>query len=288
MKSLVILALVSVLLVGPSQVVTAQPDAIPVTLAGSCTVEPMPQQHIDQLANQAATLTEPVTPAPIDLTQGQPVSDDVRAELSQVIQQAEACAQAQDLARLLSLYSDRFIVEQFFADEPIQIIPATEGTPAGGSVPEGATDQQDMLMVAVLLPDGRVAANVSSNAWGGDQRLHIFVEQDNHWLIDQIDATPGDFPVGGDTSVTIPAEAQSVVDLVLQDAATQLGIDPSTVTVTAIEAVDWPDSSLGCPEDGGVYAPVISPGYRITVSDGKTPLEYHTGPNDIIVACASS
>ena len=69
----------------------------------------------------------------------------------------------------------------------------------------------------------------------------------------------------------------------LQDAATQLGVDPALLTVTAIEAVDWPDSSLGCPEDGGVYAQVISPGYRITVTDGVSTLEYHTGLNDAFV-----
>ncbi len=77
-----------------------------------------------------------------------------------------------------------------------------------------------------------------------------------------------------------------MVELVLQGAATQLGVDPAALTVTGIDAVDWPDSSLGCPEDGGVYAQVISPGYRITVTDGTSTLEYHTGSNEAIVLCA--
>ncbi|HET9661754.1 MAG TPA: hypothetical protein VFP05_15610, partial [Thermomicrobiales bacterium] len=126
---------------------------------------------------------------------------------------------------------------------------------------------------------------VSSNAWGGDQRLYLFVQQDGAWLIDQIGSGPGDIPVGGPSDVTIPAEAQPLVDLVLQDAAATLGVDASSLSVAAIETVEWPDASLGCAEDGGVYAQVVSPGYRITVTDGTTSLEYHTGLNDAFVTC---
>jgi hypothetical protein len=283
MKSIIFVALAALLLFGPRDALAAKQDSTPI--AGGCTVEPMAQERIDELAAQAATPTAQVTATPVDLSQGQPVSDEVRAELSGVIQQAEVCAQMQDLHRLLSLYTDRFIVEQFFASEPVQIIETINGTPIGSTIPPGATDQEDMLMDAVLLPDGRVAANVSSNAWGGDQRLYIFVPQDGNWLIDSIGAGPGDIPVGGSSAVTIPAEAQPVVDLVLQDAATELGVDASALSVSAIEAVDWPDASLGCPEEGGVYAQVVSPGYRITVTDDTTSLEYHTGLNDAFVIC---
>ena len=254
-------------------------------IAGGCTVEPMPQDRIDELVAQAATPAVPVTAAPVDLQHGQPVSDDVQTELRLAIQQVEACAQLQDLPRLLALYSDRFIVEQVFASEPVQIVPTIDGTPIGGDVPPGATDQQDMLLDALQLPDGRIAATVSSNAWGGDPHLYIFVHQDGRWLIDEIGPVPNDSSAGGASDVTIPANAQRVVDLVIQDAASQLGADPDTLSVSAIEAVEWPDASLGCPEEGGVYAQVISPGYRITVTDGATSLEYHTGPNDAFVTC---
>lgn len=288
MKPFVIIALASVLFAGPRDLIAAQtPDGTPIVITGECVVEPMPQERIDELASLASTPIAPVTATPIDLSQGQPVSDGVRAELRAVIQQSEVCAQLQDLPRLLSLYSEQFIVEQFFADEPVQIVPTINGTPTGSSIPPGATDQENMLMDAVLLPDGRVAANVSSNAWGGNQRLYLFVQQDGRWVIDRIEGAPGEFPVGGESDVTIPAEAQAIVDLVLNDAATQLGVEPSALSITSIEPMDWPDSSLGCPEDGGVYAQVISPGYRIIVTDGAASLEYHTGPNDIIVACSS-
>ena len=254
-------------------------------MAGGCTVAPMSQARIDALATAAATPAAPVTVTPVDLSAGQPIDDDVRAELTFVIRQAERCAELQDLPRLLALHTDRFIVAQFFAIEPVQIVETTDGTPVVGSIPVGATDQEDMLMEAVLLPDGRIAANVSSNAWGGGQRLYFFAWQDGTWLIDEIGTAPGELPAGGEGTVTIPAEAQGVVDLVLQQAAMELGVDVSTLSVSAIEPVEWSDSSLGCPGDGGVYAQVISPGYRITVTNGATTIVYHTGPNNAIVTC---
>jgi hypothetical protein len=282
MKRLLPLAFLLALCLSSPFDVRAQ-NATPV--AGGCTVEPLSQERIDDLAAQASTPTALVTATPVDLSGGQPVGDDVRDELRFVIRQQETCAQLQDLPRLLSLYTDRFIVEQFFASAPVQIEQTTTGTPTGNTIPAGATDQEDMLMGAVLLPDGRIAANVSSNAWGGDQRLYLFAPQDGGWLIDEIYAGPGDIPVGGSDTVMIPAEAQSVVDLVLRDAAANFGVDASTLSVTAIEAVEWPDASLGCPEDGGVYAQVISPGYRITVTDDARTLEYHTGLSDAFVTC---
>ena len=139
MKRLISLAFLLALSLAVPLGVTAQ-NSTPI--AGGCTVEPMAQERIDELAAQAATPAVPVTATPVDLSQGQPVSDEVRAELSGVIQQAEVCAQMQDLHRLLSLYTDRFIVEQFFASEPVQIVETIDGTPIGSTIPAGATDSR--------------------------------------------------------------------------------------------------------------------------------------------------
>ncbi len=51
------------------------------------------------------------------------------------------------------------------------------------------------------------------------------------------------------------------------------------------EAVDWRDSSLGCPEPGKSYLQVITPGYRVVLqADGQT-YEYHTNREDRAVLC---
>ncbi|MEK8024035.1 MAG: hypothetical protein AAB229_09535 [Candidatus Hydrogenedentota bacterium] len=49
------------------------------------------------------------------------------------------------------------------------------------------------------------------------------------------------------------------------------------VEVLSAEAVDWPDSSLGLPEPGMMYAQVITPGHRVRLK-AKTDeiLEVHT------------
>jgi hypothetical protein len=286
MKRIVALAVVLAVIAMPTNRISAQ-EATPEFGAFGCTVAPMPQDRIDELAAMAEASPDAGLPTQaITLPDGASITSDVQAQLLETLFQINACSWANDLPRLLSLYSERFIVSQFFAPETVPIVPAPDRTPTDATPAPMPTDQQPMIFAAVQLPDGRIAALVSQNSWGGDRQIVWFVQQDGRWLVDQ--TTPAaDSELGGVSGIDIHPEAQPMVDLVLEDAAIQLGVEPSALTVTAIDTVDWPDSSLGCPEDGGVYAQVISPGYRITVTDGTTTLEYHTGPNDIFVLCAA-
>jgi hypothetical protein len=53
-----------------------------------------------------------------------------------------------------------------------------------------------------------------------------------------------------------------------------------------MEAMEWPNSGLGCPQSGQLYLQVITPGWVIEVrADGRT-LEYHTDSSDHFVFCA--
>lgn len=287
MKPLVILTLAFMLIATPRAATAVQPEGSPIVPSNGCTVEPMPQDRIDALAAMAAA--SPVAGLPtqaVTLPAGDSITSDVQGQLLDTLSQINACSWANDLPRLLSLYSERFIVSQFFAPETVPIVPAPERTPESAIPAPMPTDQQPMILAAVLLPDGRIAAQVSPNSWGGNQQIVWFVQQDGRWLVDK--TTPAmDIVPGEESAMEIPADAQTVVDLVLADAAMQLGLDPAFLTVSEIEAVEWPDSSLGCPEEGGVYAQVISPGYRIIVTDGASSVTYHTGPNDLFVSCAS-
>ncbi len=287
MKSFVIIALASILIAIPHGATAAQPEGTPiVSFANGCTVEPMPQQRINELAALAAASPFAGLPTQaVTLPDGTSITADVQAQLLNTLSQINACSWAKDLPRLLSLYSEHFILAQFFAPESVAIISASEKTPSSATPAPMPTDQQPMIFDAVQLPDGRIAAVVSANSWGGNQQIVWFVQQDGRWVVDE--SSPAATPAtGGGGGVVIPMEAQPVVDLVLADAAVQLGVDPSALTVTGLEAIDWPDSSLGCPEEGGVYAQVISPGYRITVTDGTSTLDYHAGPNELFVLCA--
>jgi hypothetical protein len=286
LKPLIIIALAALLIAVPRGAVTAQSGGTPIVPSNGCTVEPMPQERIDELAAMAAASPDAGLPTQaISLPEGTPITSDVQAQLQDTLFQINACSWANDLPRLLSLYSERFIVAQFFAPETVPIVAAPDRTPESATPVSMPTDQQPMIFEAVQLPDGRIAALISPNSWGGDRQIVWFVQQDGRWLVDMT-SPASDTESPGSGGSMIPADAQSVVELVLQDAATQLGVDPSALTVSAIEPTDWPDSSLGCPEEGGVYAQVISPGYQITVTDGSATLIYHTGPNDIFVPCA--
>ena len=52
--------------------------------------------------------------------------------------------------------------------------------------------------------------------------------------------------------------------------------------VDAVEA-EWRDSSLGCPERGMVYAPVLTAGYKVTLGVGRDRFVVHTTPDRTVV-----
>ena len=58
--------------------------------------------------------------------------------------------------------------------------------------------------------------------------------------------------------------------------AQRLGVPADSLTFVGAQAVNWPDTSLGCPKPGYVYAKVIVPGYRITFAHDGSNYEVHT------------
>ncbi|MGQ9675921.1 MAG: hypothetical protein ACUVX1_09660 [Chloroflexota bacterium] len=94
-------------------------------------------------------------------------------------------------------------------------------------------------------------------------------------------ATPPPRP----TSVPVPAEAARAVEACQRDLAKRLNVPAEEVTVLEVEEVEWPDSSLGCPEPGKMYAQVITPGYRVLLKAKSQTYEYHTDQGDNVVLC---
>ena len=58
--------------------------------------------------------------------------------------------------------------------------------------------------------------------------------------------------------------------------AERLSVTPDDLVFVSQEAVRWPDTSLGCPEPGHMYAKVIVPGYRFTFTYDGSSYEVHT------------
>lgn len=75
--------------------------------------------------------------------------------------------------------------------------------------------------------------------------------------------------------IELSAPEQMLADLATNDLAAELGVSPDEIKVTTVQAVDFPDSSLGCPEEGMMYAQVITPGYALMLEVDGTVYEYH-------------
>ncbi len=79
--------------------------------------------------------------------------------------------------------------------------------------------------------------------------------------------------------------AEKLILMAREDLAKREGIPLEKVTVLRVEAVEWGDTSLGCPEPGKFYAQVITSGYRIILSDGMREYEYHSDNQNRVVFC---
>jgi hypothetical protein len=77
--------------------------------------------------------------------------------------------------------------------------------------------------------------------------------------------------------------AQRMVDLAIADLAANLGIAPEEIFLVAVDPVDWPDSSLGLPEDGMMYLQVITPGFRMVLGHAEDRYVYHTDADDTVL-----
>ncbi|MEW6770440.1 MAG: copper amine oxidase N-terminal domain-containing protein [Bacillota bacterium] len=94
--------------------------------------------------------------------------------------------------------------------------------------------------------------------------------------------------IGPPGTLTQPDEdgRAKIVELVKRDFARRQSLPEADITVKKFEAADWPDTSLGCPEPGKMYAQVITPGYKITVTDGQVEATYHTDRRGNFVLCS--
>ena len=99
-------------------------------------------------------------------------------------------------------------------------------------------------------------------------------------------------PGGGTAQASGDVELKSVcAELDAQFAARRLltsdfGISGAALLLTETEELDWPNASLGCPEEGQVYAQAIVPGYRFTFEHEGSTFEFHTnGDGSQVVNC---
>jgi hypothetical protein len=99
------------------------------------------------------------------------------------------------------------------------------------------------------------------------------------------EATMTPLPSPEPAEVTPPPEAKQVVQLATEDLAEQLGVESEKFQLISVEAVEWSDASLGCPQPDMMYTQVITPGYRVVLEAKGERYEYHTDAATSVVLC---
>jgi hypothetical protein len=79
--------------------------------------------------------------------------------------------------------------------------------------------------------------------------------------------------------------SQAAIDASLALLARDLGVVEPDIVVQSVEPVDWPDSSLGCPQPGMTYAQFVTPGYRVLLEVDGQAYEMHTDTRQTAVLC---
>jgi hypothetical protein len=98
-------------------------------------------------------------------------------------------------------------------------------------------------------------------------------------------ATQGAGPTAPIVTAQSPDSAADPARLARLIIAAWLGVPEDKIMVVRTEEVEWPDASLGCPQEGQFYAQVIVPGYRITLEAGGVEYVVHTDLRGAAVVC---
>jgi hypothetical protein len=253
------------------------------TPAPGCDVPPRDEDDLTALNAGASPVAgaTPIAMNPIAPPEGDPVDAATLNALDATLVEVVACADAGDLGRLLALYSDEYVATIALAPEPVPIVPGQghdDGhVPGVVETPEPAAHATPRVESAVRLSDGRVAAVVSADGLEGTQEVVFFIKENGRWTIDEIHEVLPEGPLGGDLPFPVQAAVAS--------AAAEFGVEAAVVTVVSQEKTEWPDTSLGCPKEGEMYAAVITPGYRVILDVNGQEHEYHTDEFDRAIRC---
>ena len=80
-------------------------------------------------------------------------------------------------------------------------------------------------------------------------------------------------------------EVRRAIAAARRDLAFRASVDEREVIVCEVKALEWPDSSMGCPEPHGLYEQRPTPGYRIVLDAVSREYEYHADTGGRVVYC---
>jgi hypothetical protein len=76
---------------------------------------------------------------------------------------------------------------------------------------------------------------------------------------------------------------EQAISVATQAASKQLNLPAEQFSVQQAQAVDWPNSSLGCPQPGMMYLQVITPGFKVLLKAGAEVYPVHVAGTRAVV-----
>ncbi len=84
------------------------------------------------------------------------------------------------------------------------------------------------------------------------------------------------------------AESDAAAALARRTLAAQLSVPADEIKIVSLSPAQWRDSSLGCPERGMVYTPVLTSGYEVKARDSNREHVVHVSGGRAVVCSAQS
>jgi hypothetical protein len=157
-------------------------------------------------------------------------------------------------------------------------------TTACGSPDEVEVTDEDTQAEALQVPEATTAPTpvppTSTPQPSPTTALDVEIEEPNSPV-----TAPNNPSMGENRDLQPVPGSDEALAAAIADLAQQTGLPEDQIAPVSIEAAEWPDASLGCPEEGMMYAQVITPGFRIVLEAQGQQYEYHTDQNGNVVLC---
>ena len=105
------------------------------------------------------------------------------------------------------------------------------------------------------------------------------------------DPVPGPGAGAAEVSIPKPVKANALTGqegplaAARADLAKRLGVAETEIATKAVEAEQWSNAGLGCPQPGMMYAQVLTSGYRVILKVDGQDYFYHTDDKENQVLC---
>lgn len=84
----------------------------------------------------------------------------------------------------------------------------------------------------------------------------------------------------------MPDETE-LIEAAIKDLAQRLLTPAENIEVVETRSVDWPNGSIGCPEEGVSYTQAIVNGTQVLLGSNGKIYDYHAGDDGDIFLCPS-